>query len=101
MEKDNFPIIDGSCPTCPGKIEVPTAKEREALAALKSIKERVRKLKGNLAELEVSDRDQDRKNTGKIREELVRLKEVWDKWEEKRQHAAKERMILLGHEESS
>ncbi len=101
MDKDNLPIIEGSGPICAGKIEVPTEKEREALAAMRSVKERVRKLKGYLAELKASDRDEDRRKIGEIREELLRLKEDWNRWEGERQQAAKERMILLGHEDSS
>jgi hypothetical protein len=30
---------------------------------------------------------------------MADLKEEWPAWEEKRQQAAKERMIILGHEE--
>lgn len=85
--------------SCQGKVEVPTEKEREALAAMKSIKESVRALKKRLAVLKASGRNE---TTGEIQElekELAHLKVDWDKWEQKRQKAAKERMILLGHEE--
>ncbi len=85
--------------TCHGKMEVPTPKEQEALAAMKSIKERVRALKNRLASLHVSDSDE---GTDKIltkENELACLKAEWDQWEEKRKAAAKERMIILGHEE--
>lgn len=85
--------------TCPGKMEVPTPKEQEALAAMKSIKERVRALKKRLSSLDVSDRDQDSGEILTVQNELVRLKVDWNKWEEKRKAAAKERMIILGHEE--
>ena len=86
--------------SCQGKLKVPTEKEREALAAMKSIKGEVRALKKRLAALKASGRDE---NTGEILElekELAHLKVDWDKWEQKKQKAAKERMILLGHKEN-
>ncbi|MBL6968563.1 MAG: hypothetical protein ISR62_09105 [Desulfobacteraceae bacterium] len=85
--------------TCPGKIEVPTEKETEALAAMKSIKERVRALKKRLAVLEASGRDEDADEILTVEKELAQLKTDWERWEEKRKFAAKQRMILLGHEE--
>jgi hypothetical protein len=81
--------------SCPGKLQVPTVQEKEALDAMRSIKERVRALKKRLT-APGSD-----ETTGEILElekELAHLKVEWDKWEQKRQKAAKERMILLGHE---
>lgn len=101
MDKDTPPITKRLTPTCPGKIEVPTQKEREALLTMKSIKERVRKLKRHLAQVKTSCEDEDRKKIGGIEEELARLKEEWIRWEDKRKQAVKERMILLGHEEQS
>ena len=85
--------------TCPGKIEIPTEKEKEALGAMKSIKEQVRTLKKSLASLEASGRDEDANEILTKEKELDRLKEDWNRWEEKRKAAAKERMIILGHEE--
>ncbi len=86
-------------PACPGKIEVPTEKEREALGAMKLIKERVRAVKKRLRSLSASDSSESEEDVMKLEEELVKLKADWNRWEEKRQKAAKERMILLGHEE--
>ena len=83
---------------CQGKLEVPTEKEREALAAMKSIKERVRALKKHLTALKASKNDETTGEILELEKELVHLKVDWDKWEKRRQEAAKERMILLGHE---
>lgn len=85
--------------TCPGRMEVPTEKEREALEAMKSIKEQVRALKKRLASLHTSDSGEEADEILAKKNELERLKVDWDKWEEKRKAAAKERMIILGHEE--
>ena len=83
---------------CPGKMEVPTEKEKSALAAMKSIKERVRELKKLRHQVSTGRR----KNAGELsdlEDELSRLKTEWNRWDKKRQEAARERMILLGHEE--
>ena len=45
-------VVENPDRTCPGKMEVPTEKEQEALAAMKSIKERVRALKKRLTALD-------------------------------------------------
>jgi len=84
---------------CPKKIEVPTEKEQEALAAMKSIKVRVRALKKRLALFDTSGSDKETDEILKLEEALGRLKVDWERWEEKKKAAAKERMILLGHEE--
>lgn len=87
-----------SKPSCGKGIEVPSERERKALASLKSIKERVRVLKKRLSSLSASGTDE---NTGEIldlKEQLASLKSEWDRWEVEKQDAARERMILLGHE---
>ncbi|MBW1734441.1 MAG: hypothetical protein JRJ09_06825 [Deltaproteobacteria bacterium] len=86
--------------TCPGKIEIPTGEEREALMAMKAIKERVRLVKERLAALRASDLERDSSEGLKMEGELSSLKEEWDRWEKKRVAAAKRRMIILGHEPS-
>jgi len=84
--------------SCQGKLEVPTEQEKEALDAMKSIKESVRALKKRLTALKASGRDETTGEILELEKELAHLKVDWDKWEQKRQNAAKERMILLGHE---
>ena len=84
--------------TCPGSIEIPTKQEREALGAMKAIKERVRALKKRLRLLGAPAGNGSADEGIKLEEELAELKIDWDRWEEKRRKAAKERMILLGHE---
>ena len=85
---------------CPGHKEVPTEKEQEALSAMRSIKERVRELKKRLDAMKASDQDENAARISEIQEELAHLKVDWNRWEEKRKKAARERMILLGHEKS-
>ena len=81
--------------SCPGRLQVPTEEEKEALDAMKSIKERVRALKKCLT---ASGRDETTGERLALEKELAHLKVDWDEWEQKRQKAAKERMVLLGHE---
>ena len=83
---------------CLGKMQVPTEKEREALVAMKSIKEEVRTLKKRLTALKASVYDGTTREILALEKELAQLKIRWDKWEQTRQKAAKERMVLLGHE---
>ena len=84
--------------TCSGKMEVPAPREREALTAMKSIKERVREIKKRLDELNALKDDTHAEEIVSLEAEMIRLKQEWDFWEAKRDAAAKERMILLGHE---
>lgn len=82
--------------SCPGKIEIPTKREQEALGKMKAIKERVRELK---SQLNIIEEDSLEKDSVEAKRELDRLKVEWETWETKRKEAAKERMIFLGHEE--
>ena len=86
-------------PSCPGKLEVPTPAEKEALDKMRDIKERVRPLKSRLAALKYSGHDEGDPEIFELNNELSCLKNEWDKWEQIRQKAAKERMVFLGHEE--
>ncbi len=83
---------------CKG-VEVPSEDEVEALSAMRSIKGRVRDLKKKLSELSSSDRDENIEEILALEKEMVRLKAQWNGWEERRKKAARERMIMLGHEE--
>jgi hypothetical protein len=83
---------------CPGPIEVPTEAEREALMALKSIKERGRTLKKRIASLQGTNRPEGAATLLQMKEEMVELRTEWKRWEAKKQKAARERMVLLGHE---
>ena len=98
MDKKNVSQSDAPS-SCQGKLQVPTVQEKEALDAMRSIKERVRALKKRLPALKASGLDETTGEILALEKELAHLKVDWDKWEQKRQKAAKERMILLGHEE--
>lgn len=96
MDKKNPTEMTFSFPVCGGKPKVPSDKETEALAAMKAIKEKVRDLKDRRAVMAANGKAGVMES---IEKELARLKADWEIWEEKRAAAAKERMILLGHEE--
>lgn len=87
--------------SCCKKVEVPSEDELEALNAMRAIKIRVRDLKKSLSELSSPNEDEKAKEASALKKEMAKLKAEWDTWEEKRTRAAKERMILLGHEEGS
>ena len=84
--------------TCTGKMEIPTPREREALSAMKSLKERVQRIKKRIDEFKGLKDDTYAEEIGSLKEQLVPLRKEWNSLERKRDAAAKERMILLGHE---
>ncbi|MGD9321215.1 MAG: hypothetical protein PVH99_14680 [Desulfobacteraceae bacterium] len=84
--------------SCCKKMEVPSEDELVALNAMRAIKERVRQLKTRLSEMSSSNRDEEKGEALALEEQMEELKAEWNEWEEKRKKAAKERMILLGHE---
>jgi hypothetical protein len=84
-------------PTC-GKVEVPTAEELAALDAMRNIKKQARELKGKLSEIASGGVAEKPGEAGALEEELERLKRQWESWEQKREKAAHDRMVLLGHE---
>ena len=81
------------------KIDVPTEEEVNALNELRCIKERVRELKKKISDLSAGLVAGTRDDLVDLEKEMADLKEEWLSWEEKRQQSAKERMIILGHEE--
>lgn len=81
------------------KIDVPTDEEVCALTELRSIKERVRELKKKISDLSAGLVAGTRDDLMILERQMEDLKEEWLSWEEKRQQAAKERMIILGHEQ--
>lgn len=83
---------------CEG-IDVPTDDEVEALSAMKALKLRVRALKKKLSDISSTDKEGETGSLRALEKDLVQLKEEWDRWEDKRSKAARERMVLLGHEQ--
>ena len=88
-----------SCEKACKGIEVPTDDEVEALNAMKTLKLRVREIKKKISEISLNKKRGDRSGLSRLERDLSLLKKEWDQWEEKRKKAARERMILLGHEE--
>lgn len=95
----SLPMMEDSAKSCAGQLEVPTPREQKALAAMRSIKEQVKPLKEQLAGLKASGQDEGDREVLRVKKELARLKKDWDFWETERKEAARERMIILGHEE--
>ena len=82
--------------SCQGKLEVPTEKEREALAAMKAIKGEVRALKKRLTALKASGRDETTGEILELEKELAHLKVDWDKWEQKKTKGRKGKDDFIG-----
>ena len=95
----SFHMLEDTERTCSGQLEVPTPREQKALAAMRTIKEAVKPLKERLASLQEPGQGEGDEAVN-VKAELARLKMDWDRWESERKAAAKERMIILGHEEA-
>ena len=76
-------------------LEIPTDDEVNALNRLREIKKRVREIKSKLKHLASDPSFHDERN--RAESELVELKKEWIEWEKKKDEAARERMIALGH----
>ena len=66
---------------------------------MRKIKNRVRDIKTMLSEL--SPIDNKGEEILELEEEMKRLRAEWAEWEKRKEEAARQRMILLGHEEES
>jgi DNA repair exonuclease SbcCD ATPase subunit len=86
-----------SCSKGCQKVEVPTDEELRALNAMREIKEKVRGMKKKISRIGAGRGGKD-DEIEHLESELERLKKKWQEWEEKRKQAARQRMILLGHE---
>ena len=96
MNEDHEDFKFKNCsPSCK-PIEIPTEEECEALDALRNIKNQVRELKKRLADL-AGKGDDALNEKASLETELDGLKSKWKEWEIKRDQAARERMIRLGH----
>lgn len=80
-------------------INVPTDDEVTVLNALKALKERVRDIKKRISILSGDMSERKNEEILKLQVELETLNIEWKGWEKKRDEAARERMILLGHVE--
>ena len=101
MTKRKSMDVTGEVDSCCKKLEVPSEEEVVALNAMRAIKEQVRDLKRRLSEVSSSQEEGDMEEVLELEKQMEALKAQWNEWEEKRQRAAQERMILLGHEEVS
>ena len=79
-------------------LEIPTDDEVKALNRLREIKKRVRAIKKELSNMASDDSFYELKK--RADKELLDLKKEWKEWEKKRDEAARERMIALGHIDS-
>lgn len=98
MEDHDKPEGLGECENHCRRIEVPTEEEVVALNAMRAIKQEVKLLKERLRTLPQTFPESLQERI-ELQEKLSRFKLEWDGWEKKRKAAAKERMVLLGHEE--
>ena len=99
MEENNERMKSSNGPRTCHRVEVPSREEVNALDEMRKIKGRVRELKKMLSGISSMNEGRDDGKTAELETEMARLKEEWNEWEKKREEAARQRMILLGHEE--
>ncbi|MGE5842553.1 MAG: hypothetical protein ACM335_09765 [Deltaproteobacteria bacterium] len=92
-------VAEDACVHDCKNIDVPTDDEVRALNELRCIKERLREIKKKVSDLSAGIVAGTRDDLMILESEMADLKEEWLSWEEKRQQAAKDRMITLGHEQ--
>jgi hypothetical protein len=88
-----------ACKSACRQIEVPTEDELVALNAMRSIKEKAKALKEKMDQVESKEAADGGSERARIRQEMDRLRKEWQEWEKRKDRAASQRMILLGHEE--
>ena len=84
---------------CKG-IEVPTDDEVAVLNAMRALKDRVKGLKKKISEIRSSGNGHQGEELSGLENMLAQLKVEWNGLDKKREEAARERMIILGHEET-
>jgi len=84
---------------CCKRAEVPSDEEVEALSGMREIKARVKELKKRLSEISSSNGKYPMEKS-RLEKEITELKSEWNELEQKREKAARDRMILLGHEKT-
>ena len=89
--------IDNS--DCCTRADVPSDEEVAALKDMRGIKARVRELKKRQSEISLHKGEYLEENS-RLEKEMTELKLEWSKLEERRKRAARDRMILLGHDET-
>jgi hypothetical protein len=99
MDHRDNEIKSCECGNLCGGIQVPTEDELVALNAMRSVREKARVLSRQLVRLAGSPAGKEGPEGDRMRQELDRLKREWHEWERRKERAANERMILLGHED--
>lgn len=97
-EKDKKTERSNCSNTC-SQVEVPSREEVTALDNMRKIKIRVRELKKMVSEISSNRTTGENGKIAELEREMARLKKEWNEWEKRREDAAHQRMILLGHEE--
>ena len=97
MNEKHKLLYERDCPGQCQQVEVPSEEEVAALNEMRSIRNDARDLKKRLSEISRPAKEADAEEVNKLEAELKRLKEEWERWEQKREDAARKRMILLGH----
>ena len=90
--------IGDTCSHHCGGSEVPTEDEVVVLNEMRALKDRVKSIKKKMSEISSSDDGSKREVLEGLESDLARFKTEWNNLDARRQEAARQRMIILGHE---
>ncbi|MFH1490255.1 MAG: hypothetical protein ABII06_15225 [Pseudomonadota bacterium] len=82
---------------CKG-LEVPTDDEVAVLNEMRALKDQVKSIKRKISGISPSGDGSKKEDLAGLESDLARLKIEWKDLDAKRQEAARQRMIILGHE---
>ena len=96
MENIILNTLDWKKSSCKS-MEIPTDDEVKALNKMREIRKRAAEIKKELSHMASDASPSEKINRAERERELIELKKEWKDWEKKRDEAARERMIALGH----
>ena len=82
---------------CCKRAEVPSDEKVATLSDMREIKARVKELKKRLSDISLHNGEY-LVEKSRLEKEMTELKSEWNELEQKREKAAHDRMIMLGHE---
>ncbi|MEW6665559.1 MAG: hypothetical protein AB1512_10130 [Thermodesulfobacteriota bacterium] len=99
MENGNAGVGVCGCKNLCREVEIPSDDELVALNAMRSIREKAKALREEMDRLQKTEPAQAGPERIRMQRQLDLLKQEWQEWEKKKNIAAKEKMVLLGHED--
>ena len=95
---DDKEEVDACTLHCKG-VQVPTDKEVAVLNAIRSLKEEAKVVKKKMEAIKSSEKHTGGESLASLQGKMALFRKEWEALDKKREEAARERMIVLGHVE--